>query len=180
MQKKFRTLSKVGQVHRISGISLSLFLLILSISGLLLAWKKHSSERLMPSTARGSSTELAEWLPLDSLRLVADLAIYSSLRPESGLALKRIDARPSKGSLKFMYAPGNWEVQLDGANGQVLNIGRRHADLIESIHDGSIVDDSLGSGSFFKLFYSSITGLSLLMFLVTGIWLWLGKRSIMS
>jgi hypothetical protein len=52
-------------------------------------------------------------------------------------------------------------IQLDGATGK-LHIERRRSDIIEKIHDGSIVDDYFKTGNgFFKLFYTTVMGLAL-------------------
>lgn len=39
----------------------------ISISGLLLGWKKHSNGIILPKSYQGTSTELKDWLPIDSL-----------------------------------------------------------------------------------------------------------------
>lgn len=79
--------------------------------------------------------------------------------------------------LKFIFKDHPWSIQLDGATGKVLNIGQRRSDWIENIHDGSIVDDFFGiEGKLFKLVYSSVMGLALLGFTVTGFWLWYGPK----
>ncbi|MDZ7775646.1 MAG: hypothetical protein U5L09_08650 [Bacteroidales bacterium] len=47
--------------------------------------------------------------------------------------------------------------------------------MLENIHDGSILDKLLGfEGETFKLIYTSIMSLALLLFAVTGFWLWYG------
>ena len=60
--------------------------------------------------------------------------------PEAGIAswsdIERLDVRPSKGIVK-VRAVSNWEVQIDTATGEVLQVAYRRSDLIESIHDGS-------------------------------------------
>ncbi|HEX8337897.1 MAG TPA: hypothetical protein VF621_14265, partial [Pyrinomonadaceae bacterium] len=68
-------------------------------------------------------------------------------------------------------------VQLDGATGEVLHVERRRADFIENLHDGSILDYLAGTeGGQIKLAYTSIMGLALLTFTVTGFWLWYGPK----
>ncbi|MEL7423523.1 MAG: PepSY domain-containing protein, partial [Bacteroidota bacterium] len=65
--------------------------------------------------------------------------------------------------------------QLDLSNGKLLSFGKRRSDLLEQIHDGSIIDRRLG-WSFFKLLYTTISGLALFLFTVTGFWLWYGPK----
>jgi len=85
--------------------------------------------------------------------------------------------RPSKGIAKFVFKEHYWELQLDATTAEVLQISRRNSDIIENIHDGSIVDRFLGiEGGWFKLFYTSVLGIALLTFSITGFWLWYGPK----
>ncbi|MEJ2005854.1 MAG: hypothetical protein P8X57_13055 [Cyclobacteriaceae bacterium] len=53
----------------------------------------------------------------------------------------------------------------------------RRSDFIENLHDGSIVDNIANiPGGYFKLFYTTLTGLALLTFTITGFWLWYGPK----
>ncbi len=146
-----------------------MFFFVIGITSVLLGWKKDSGY-LMPPTGRGSSTELGEWLPTDELLSIARSALTDSLGATYTTDIDRIDYRPGKGSVKFRFADHLQEVQLDGATGTVLSIGARRADLIEQIHDGSIVGDT------FKLVYSSLMGLATIVFTVSGFWLWYGPK----
>ncbi len=79
--------------------------------------------------------------------------------------------------LKFVFRNHYTALQLDGASGKLLLIERRNADMIEDIHDGSILDNIFGtSAEPFKLIYASIMGLALLLFTITGFWLWYGPK----
>ena len=97
---------------------------------------------------------------------------FSNLSPE----LERIDIRKQKGMVKFIFEHHHWGIQLDGATGKVLHIGKRRSDFVENLHDGSIVDNALGTNGYFKLFYTSVMGLALLTFVLTGFWLWFGPK----
>lgn len=91
--------------------------------------------------------------------------------------LNRIDIRKNKGVAKFLFEESNWEIQLDGASGEVLSIGKRYSDLIEDMHDGTILDNYLNtSNKQIMVFYTSLTGLALLIFTITGFWLWYGPK----
>ncbi|MCG7859819.1 hypothetical protein MD537_22765, partial [Flavihumibacter sediminis] len=91
--------------------------------------------------------------------------------------LDKIDLRANKGVAKFLFADHFWGVQVDGATGQLLKIEKRRSDFIEKIHDGSIVDMKLlNSGDVFKLIFTSVSGLALLGFTITGFWLWYGPK----
>ena len=174
-QQQAKTLRATRKLHRLSGISLFVFFFIMAVTGILLGWKKHSGELIMPDTYQGTTTEMAQWLPLDQLSLQASAALeeHTGARSE----IDRIDVRPSKGSLKFLFKNRQLEVQLDGATGEVLSVGRRHSDWIEQVHDGSIIDDWLGiPHGIFKVFYNSLMGVALIIFTLTGFWLWYGPR----
>ena len=160
-QRRVKLLRLTRRVHRWTGLALFVFFFVVGVTSILLGWKKHSAT-LQPPTQRGSATELADWLPLDSLRVRAQAALP--------LEIDRMDVRPDRGIVKVLYASGHYEVQLDGATGAVLSRGRRHADWIEALHDGSIVSQP------FKLVYSTLLGLALLVFTVSGFWLWYGPR----
>ncbi|MFN6320910.1 MAG: PepSY domain-containing protein, partial [Bacteroidota bacterium] len=77
--------------------------------------------------------------------------------------------------VKFVYIHDYWEVQLDGATGNVLQISQRRSDLIEDLHDGSFLDLYFNTkGEPIKLVYTLIMGTALLTFTITGFWLWYG------
>lgn len=174
-QQQAKFLRKTRKLHRLSGISLFVFFFIMAVTGILLGWKKNSAEIIMPDTYKGLSAVQADWLPLDSLSLLATKALFSA----EGLLseIDRIDVRPSKGSMKFLFKERQLEVQLDATTGETLSVGRRHNDWIEALHDGSIVDDALGIPyGIFKVFYNSLMGIALVIFTVTGFWLWYGPR----
>jgi uncharacterized iron-regulated membrane protein len=52
----------------------------------------------------------------------------------------------------------------------------RRSDFVENIHDGSILDRLLQTNGIIKLIYTSIMGLALIIFVVTGFWLWYGPK----
>jgi len=175
-QKDAKLLRTVRKIHRTTGIFLFAFFAIVAISGVLLGWKKHSGDLLLPQSRKGSSTKLVDWLPLDSLANLAGTILHEQVDPKLSLAIDRIDVRQSKGMVKVVYADHYWGIQLDGSTGELLNIGHRRSDLIENIHDGSIIDHYLGTKGWIKLFYTTTMGLALLSFTITGFWLWYGPK----
>ncbi|MBS0011304.1 MAG: PepSY domain-containing protein [Bacteroidales bacterium] len=167
------------KIHRKLAVSSFLLFILISVTGVLLGWKKHSSDIILPHSFEGTSTNTGEWLSFDSLKTVA----FNTLRDSIGLGLstelERIDARPSKGMVKFVFLNHYWEVQLDAATAGVLSVAKRRSDFIENIHDGSILDYIFKTrDGFFKVIYTSILGLLLLSFTITGFWLWYGPRKI--
>lgn len=171
--RQAKVLRLFRKVHRWAGASLFVFFFFVSISGLLLGWKKHAGELIMPSHAKGSTDKIENWLPLDSLTTIANQKLELSNELSE---LSKIDIRPDKGIVKFIYE-NNYEIQLDGQSGFQLNEGRRHSDWIEKLHDGSIVDGWLNfEKGQFKLLFTSTMGISLLIFTATGFWLWQGPK----
>lgn len=176
-QKQAKILRSFRKWHRITASFTFFIIFLITVTGILLAWKKHSGSAIQPETQRGTSVEMGTWLPLDSLETLAISALKKH-DPDLSAKLDRIDVRPDKGVLKFSFVEHYLEIQLDGATGEVLYIGKRFSDLIEQIHDGSIVDRVLNwKGDWFKLSYSNIAGWALLIFTITGVWLWYGPKA---
>lgn len=164
-------------IHRKIGALLFIFFFFISVTGFLLGWKKHSAGLIQPISYIGTSTSLKEWLPIDSLHKNACAILHDSISEDLSLELDRIDIRKDKGIVKFVFIDQFWGIELDGVTGSLLHIGQRRSDFIEKIHDGSILDYYFGTaGGQIKLVYTSIMGLALLIFTITGFWLWYGPR----
>src|SRR5688572_23541303 len=165
------------KVHRTTGACLFVFFFCVSVTGLLLGWKKHSNGIILPKTYEGTSTNLKDWLPIDSLHTIACKVLHDSVSAGLSLELERIDIRKDKGLVKFVFIDHFWGIQLDGSTGKLLHIERRRSDFIENVHDGSILDYYFGtSGEQIKLVYTSVMGLALMTFTITGFWLWYGPK----
>lgn len=156
--------------HRYLGLILGVLVLISSITGLLLGWKKDI-DLLQPPTQKGASTDLKQWLPLSKMATLATAGLDSATSIKDN-PIDRIEARLDKGIVKVIFLEGSWEVQLDSTTGKVLSVARRHSDWIEKIHDGSIVSD------LFKLISMNVLGLGLLFISVTGFFLWFYPKKI--
>jgi uncharacterized iron-regulated membrane protein len=175
--KQAQTLRAVRKVHRTTAIMLFFFFFLIASTGIILGWKKNSNGKILPDTYRGTSTELRDWLPVDSLYKNACKIMRDSLSSGVSVELDRMDIRPDKGSVKFIFTEGYREIQLDGATGKLLHMSVRYSDLIENIHDGTIFDRLLGIRSgLFKVGYTSLMGIALLTFTLTGFWLWYGPK----
>ncbi len=178
-QGQVKLLRTFRKVHRTTGAFLFVVFFFVSITGLLLGWKKHSGGLLLPKSYIGTSTDLNEWLTIDSLHKNACMFLRDSVSSDLSLELERIDIRKDKGMVKFVFSEHFWGVQLDGATGKLLHIEQRRSDYIEKIHDGSILDFYFNtSNGQIKLVYTTISGLALLVFTVTGFWLWYGPKQI--
>lgn len=165
------------KLHRTTGALLFVFFFIVSVTGLLLGWKKHSGGIILPKNYQGQSNDPKDWLPVDILHQKALTIVREQISPELSPELERIDFRPDKGMVKFVFVENYWGVQLDCTTGELLHIERRRSDFIENVHDGSILDVlfSTENGQF-KLVYTTIMGSALLLFTISGFWLWYGPK----
>ncbi|MDP1971566.1 MAG: PepSY domain-containing protein [Sediminibacterium sp.] len=167
------------KIHRTMGAFLFLFFFIIAITGLLLGWKKNSNGWILPETTKGISTNFDNWKTTKELLKISDSILITKVDKSLSTKLDRIDIRKDKGIVKFIYTYDYWEIQLDGQSGNVLRISQRRSDFIEDIHDGSFLDYYFkNDGEYIKLIYTSIMGLSLFLFTVTGFWLWFGPKLI--
>jgi uncharacterized iron-regulated membrane protein len=176
-RQQAKTIRIYRKIHRLTGICLFVFFFILGLSGLILGWKKNSSGYLLAKSYQGTSTDLKLWLSVDSLQHLSQHYLIQEWGTEISTSIDRIDMRPDKGMVKFIFKENFNAVQLDAATGKLLHMEKRRADFIEQIHDGTIVDKWLGlkSGQF-KLFYTTIMGLALITFTISGFWLWYGPK----
>ena len=161
-------------MHRKIAIFLFAFFFVISTTGFLLGWKKKTG--LLAPTQNGISANSAEWLTVDSLNKLAVKYLHDSV--DAGLSpdLDRIDIRPNKGIVKFVFANHYWGLQIDCASGKLLLIEQRKSDFIEDIHDGTILDKILSTDEKSMLGYTTIMGISLFMLTATGFWLWYGPK----
>lgn len=164
-------------IHRKLALALFLFFVLMAGTGLLLGIKKQTG--LLAPTQKGVSVDAATWMPMAALEQKARQYLHDSVDKQLSTELDRIDIRPGKGIAKFLYKEHYYGLQLDCSSGRLLSIEKRHSDFIESLHDGSIVDDLLGTGDEpFKVGYNLVMGLSLLLLVLSGLWLWYGPKRI--
>src|SRR5687767_4446632 len=108
-RKGVRALRLYRKIHRKIGAVLFAVFFVVSVTGLILGWKKHSGGVVLPPTSQGVSPDLSTWLPIDSLHDVALATLRDSIGRELSPELERIDARPQKGSVKFVFSKHYWE-----------------------------------------------------------------------
>ncbi len=164
-------LRRTRKIHRWIGLFLASFLLISAVTGIALSWKKDIAV-LQPPSQKGTSKQLSDWLPMAELHDLALTEIQQHLPEGESAEIDRMDVRPSKGMVKVLFNKGWWEVQLDGSTGKTLSVGRRHADWIEHLHDGSIVNQA------FKLVSMNTLGVGLIVSVLGGFWLWYAPRKL--
>ena len=169
IKKIVKGLRKFRVLHRYLGITLAVFLLISAITGTLLALKKEVAW-IQPPSQRGLHHDLQKWKSLDEISQLAIQALYQTHPDQKGNVINKMDVRPSKGIVKILFKDDYWEVQMDGATGEVKSIATRQSDWLESIHDGSIISD------FFKLLSMNFLGIGILFLVISGLWLWYGPK----
>lgn len=146
-------------VHRWGSILIALPTLCILLTGVVLQLKKQSSW-IQPHTQRG-----VERVPTLSFAQILEAA---KSVPEAEISswedIDRLDVRPEKGMLK-VRSKNRWEVQLDTATGQILQVALRRSDLIESLHDGSFFSNRI------KMIVFLPTALVLVVLWGTGVYL---------
>jgi hypothetical protein len=175
-KKMARVIRVFRYLHRKIAIFLFVFFFIISITGFLLGWKKQTG--MLAPTQTGTNENPSTWLSIDSLQKLAAKYLHDSVSTDLSTEIDRIDVRMGKGIAKFLFVNHYWGVQLDCATGKLLLIEKRNSDLIEDIHDGTIVDNIFGTGENAMSSYTAIMGISLFMLTATGFWLWLGPKRI--
>jgi uncharacterized iron-regulated membrane protein len=150
------------QIHYWTSLPLLVTIFIIAGTGTVLALKKDFAA-LQPPTQTGSR-------PGDLHRPVSDLVAAASTVPGHGgigwQDIERIDLRPADGVAKLILH-SRTEIQVDLASGKVLQVGYRTSDLVETIHDFSIL------GGWAKYVFSFGSGLAILAMAATGVYLFL-------
>jgi uncharacterized iron-regulated membrane protein len=150
--------------HAWAAIIIAIPLILVVATGLLLQVKKHVTW-VQPTELRGRGGD-------PSLTMEQILAACRAV-PESPIQswsdIDRIDMRPNKGMMKIK-AWDHTEIQLDARTGEVLQVGYRRSDIIESLHDGSWFGEWMKLGLFLPV------GLSLGILWFTGVYLFFYPR----
>lgn len=148
------------KVHHWGSIVVAPVLIVMIGAGILLMLKKDV-DWLQPPTQRGAVADVPAVGFAEMFEAVKAL-------PEAGIAswadLERVDVKPDRGVVKFIGA-NNWEVQVDTATGDVLQVAYRRSDTLEMIHDGTWFAD------WAKLYVFLPAGAGLLILWLTGVYL---------
>jgi hypothetical protein len=117
-----------------------------------------------------------QFISVDSVESVA-IGYFNTVFENDIAVIDRIDIRPDKAVAKVLFKQRYFEVQVDLGTGAILQTATRRSDFIENVHDGSILDKLFKTDSgIFKLIYTSVMSLALLLFTVSGFWLWYGPK----
>lgn len=146
-------------IHYWGAFSCAVPVLIVTVTGIILLLKKES-DWIQPPSSKGSEN-------IPSVKFNEILKSVRSI-PEAEVNdwsdIKLLDVRPSKGIAK-VRAKNRYEVQVDTATGEVLQVAYRRSDLIEEIHDGSFFHDKV------KLWVFLPSGIILFVLWVTGMYI---------
>ncbi len=163
------------KLHKWIAVPLLCFFLLMGITGLLLGWKKSAG--LLPPTKTGSSLASEEWLSIAHIEQIAQNYAQQTLKQSA--TIDRIDIRPGKAMAKIVFADHFTELQIDCKTGQVVAVSTRYSDIIEKIHDGSIVDVLASTANEqIKITYTSIMAIGLILLCISGFWLWYNPKRI--
>ena len=149
------------KIHNWGAIICALPILVVLISGILLILKKDL-DWVQPPTIKTDSRS-------SQLEFEQILTIAKSVE-QAGITgwqdIKRLDVRPGKGVIK-VQADNQWEIQLDYASGEILQVAYRRSDFIETLHDGTFFHDAAKLGLFLP------AAIILLVLWITGLYLFL-------
>ncbi len=153
-------LSKLNRsVHRWGSLLILLPAIVIFTTGLILQVKKEFTW-IQPPTRHGSAGQ-------PSISFEQILAIARAV-PEAEIEtwddVDRLDVRPGR-SLVKVRANNRWEIQIDAATGELLQVAYRRSDLIESLHDGSFFHEKV------KLWAFLPTAIFLIFLWATGVYL---------
>ncbi|HRK21148.1 MAG TPA: PepSY-associated TM helix domain-containing protein [Fimbriimonadaceae bacterium] len=131
----------IRAIHKWIGLVNSLFLVVISCTGLLLALKKRF-DWIQPPTHKGEVlANLNEVVPIGK---AAD-AVFAANVPElkSMEDVNRFELHVDKNVFKVTSKEGFKEVQVDAKTGEVLSVAQRNDMMFEAIHDMSFIHESL-------------------------------------
>lgn len=163
------------KLHRWIAIPLLMFFFLVGATGLLLGLKQTIG--ILPETQKGVSSTPETWLSIAEISQVA--RDYSTQTLKASATIDRIDIRPKKGIAKIVFSDHFTELQIDCTTGKVLSVSTRTSDIIEKIHDGSILDRFVGTQNDpIKIVYTFSLALGLMLLSVSGFWLWYNPKRI--
>ena len=163
------------KLHKWLAVPLFLLMFLIGVTGFFLGWKKQTS--LLPRTQKGSNMEMQSWLSLAELTSIAQHFAADSLHKST--AIDRIDVRPQKGVAKVIFENHFNELQIDLATGEIVSSRLKTSDIIEKLHDGSIVDYFIRIDQDpFKLAYTTSASIGLILLSVSGFWMWYNPKRI--
>ena len=151
--------------HRWVGITAAIVVCNTSVTGFLLLLKKES-QWIQPAEQRGSVSNRPQ---VEFTRVLEALRGVPEAQVSGWEDVDRLDVRPSRGILKARCR-NSWEVQIDLATGDVLQVAYRRSDRIESLHDGSFYHDAVHA------WVMPVFAVALVFLTCSGLFLWLDPK----
>jgi uncharacterized iron-regulated membrane protein len=122
------------------GVVLSVFLLLISVTGFLLANKSRVAWLRPPEVDAAKVSSPEQIRPISEVVAAAFAVGLPELKKMGDI--DRVDYRPKSNVFKVVSKAGYHEVQVDGATGKVLSVAKRNDQWIEDLHDLSFFSDS--------------------------------------
>ncbi len=130
---------RIRALHKWVGLVCSLFLLVISATGLGLALKSQF-EWIRPPTQAGGEIQGPEEI-VGIGEVIANVAAQAGSKMKSLDDVRRLEYHAGDNVFKLISKEGYVEVQVDGATGRVLSVGQRNDQFFEDIHDLSLFSD---------------------------------------
>ncbi|MBX9733317.1 MAG: PepSY domain-containing protein [Chitinophagaceae bacterium] len=170
-------LQKARIVHRKIASVLYLFFFFIAITGIMLAWKSIFTTKIYEDKSIQPGNDITKWMALPVLEKKAVNALNEKVNRKFKTA-ENLQLKMAKGYISFAFKD-NYNVQLDGATGNIILIEKKYGSLIQDIHDGAIIGDVLHVKSgLSKTVYSVIMGCSLLLLTISGFYLWFKPKQL--
>ncbi len=149
--------------HKWVGVSIALFLVLLSATGFLLLLKEYAW--IQPPTQAGAAGTIDELLPLGDAWARVKATGDADFATDADL--DRIDVRPGKRVYKFRSRHNHAEVQVDAVTGAILSRSERMSDWLETLHDGSWLGKPVHD------VVMPLVAILLFFLVLSGLWLWI-------
>lgn len=151
----------VRSFHKIVGLGLAVLLILVGITGALLAMKSVLPW-MRPPTLSGSPVQTPAQVV--SIERVVQAALQAGVPQMRSLdEIERIDYRPNKNVFKVISGDTLWEVQVDGKTGKVLSKSFRTDQFVENVHDLSALHEMA------RVYGMPFVGLGLVLMAATGL-----------
>lgn len=174
VKKLVKQTRQTRSLHRKIGKAFFAFILLISISGILLGIKDEIG--LKPQTQSVEQNDNSKWISLKTIDSIGKVYAQTVLNLDP--TIDRIDVRPNKGIVKILYKKHFTELQLNLQSGAILSVSTRGDHFIERLHDGSIIDFYLTGNNASKIIYTSLISLALIFMAISGYLLWRNPKKI--
>ena len=151
-------------LHKWTGIAISVVVVVTSVTGFLLLLKKEFAW-IQPSTQQGEAGPPSAYISSERLFDVVLDQEHPDFRSLEDV--DRVDLRPGKHVAKVRSERNDTEIQVCMTTGRVLSVDVRRSDWLERLHDGSMI------GKPFHDYVMPVVALALLFLVFSGLWLWL-------